>query len=312
MNRALVILMLCAANLAAQAQKPVTRFFPKSDVIGTVPLTFPGPGGGNTFLHLPTRVVKEWGDTVTELRAYLLDLNISNDGVYLSPDTVLNVKGNTPFEFAFSNKRTVHSNLTPTHAHEEYAWLDTTYTGNIGYGLLKQFVSAFDFKNNTLTLYPLYSAVEIPAGDSVIELPLIDDAKITYCGCVYPTIWMDGNAPPFKAGHVHLAFDEPVSQIYSNALDKKTEGLLRRQYLQDSAAGTKRPVGFNLGQFYVKTLNGQSENLAKRSPHRTVAELPKQYHDLNVPLLGAIGTDFLRTFSGLIIDPSGKKMVLIK
>src|ERR1044071_396776 len=120
MNRALVALLLLAASTIAHAQNTVTRYFPKSEVIGTIPITFPGPAGGNTFLHMPIREVKEWGDTVVESRAFLLDLNISNDGIYLSPDTVLNVKGNTPFEFVFSDKRVVHAQLTPTHAHEDY------------------------------------------------------------------------------------------------------------------------------------------------------------------------------------------------
>jgi hypothetical protein len=311
MNRALVALLLVAATSTLQAQT-VDRYFPKSEIIGHIPMTFPGPAGGNTFLHLPVKEVKEWGDTSIATRAFLLDLNISNDGIYLSPDTVLNVKGNTPFEFIFSDKRRIHAALTPTHAHEDFAWLDTTYSGTLGYGLLKQFVSQFDFKTNTLSLYPLYSKVELPSADSVIELPFLDDAKITYCGCNFPTLWADGDAPPFKPGHVHIAFEEPLSQIYNNALDKKTDRALKQQYLKDSTEGVRRPLGFNLGQFYLKTTTGQSENLAKRSPHRTVSNLPKQYHDLNVPLLGSLGTDFLRTFSAVIIDPSGQRILLIR
>src|SRR4051812_1156277 len=130
MNRTLVIILLCASTVVARAQS-VSKYFKNADVVGVIPMTFPGPNGGNTFLHVPTKVVQEWGDTVIESRAYLLDLNISNDGIYLSPDTVLNVKGNTPFEFIFSDKRRVHLNLTPTKAHEDFLRLDTSYTGNL-------------------------------------------------------------------------------------------------------------------------------------------------------------------------------------
>src|ERR1051325_10225004 len=260
MNRTLVILLLCACSVFVRAQsafaQKIDRYFKNADVVGVIPMTFPGPSGGNTFLHIPTKIVQEWGDTVIQSRAYLLDLNISNDGIYLSPDTVLNVKGNTPFEFVFSDKRRVHLNLTPSKAHEEYLRLDSTFTGNLGFGVLKQFVSALDFKNNTLTLFPLYSKYEIPSADSSIELPFLNDAKITYCGCDMPTLWMDGDAPPFKPGHVHIGFDEPWSQIYSNALDKQTDKILKRQALKDSAEGIHRPVGFNLGQFYLKNASG--------------------------------------------------------
>src|SRR5438105_10753393 len=96
-KRSLVLVLTCfalARPLVGQphiGQSIIDRFFNKAEPIGTARMTFPGPNGGFTFLHLPVREVKEWGDTVVTERAFLLDLNISNDGVYLSPDTVLTV-----------------------------------------------------------------------------------------------------------------------------------------------------------------------------------------------------------------------------
>ncbi|MDP4198377.1 MAG: hypothetical protein Q8922_04335 [Bacteroidota bacterium] len=317
MNNRLFAILICLATVltvaTASAQSSVDRYLQHVQPIGSAKLTFPGPNGGYTLAHLPTREVMEWGDTVISNRAFLIDLNLSHDGLFLSPDTVHSVTGNTPFEFVFSKGHIIHAGLSPTHTHEEYLNFDTTFDGVIGYGLLKQFITVFDFKNQRLTIYPLYSQVDVSDTDaSLMQLPLIDDAKVTYCHCEFHTIWLDATAPPFQPGHVQLAFQQPLSQIFADALDKKTSTLLDKQYLQDSLSGVKRPLGLSLTDFRVRMLSGQSDNLAGRSPHRIVAGLPKEYHDLSVPLLGTFGTDILRTYSALIIDPSRQKLIFVK
>jgi hypothetical protein len=40
--------------------------------------------------------------------------------------------------------------------------------------------------------------------------------------------------------------------------------------------------------------------------------MPPIYHDFNVPVLGALGTDVLRTFRGIIIDPSRNRLIFVK
>lgn len=309
----IVALALCLASGWVNAQSSLTRYLQHVQPLGSAHLTFPGPAGGYTLAHMPTKRVMEWGDTVIQDRAFLIDLNLSGDGLFLSPDTVLSVTGNTPFEFIFSKTRTIHAALTPTHTHEEYLNFDTTFDGVIGYGLFKQYITAFDFMNKTVTFYPLFSQVDVSDTDArIMQLPLIDDAKLTYCHCDYPTIWLDAQAPPFKPGHVQLAFQEPLSQIFVGALDKKTSDIIDRQFVKDSLAGLKRPLGLSLAEFKVRTLSGISENLAGRSPHRSVNDLPKEYHDLSVPILGTFATDIMRTYSGLIIDPSRQKLIFVK
>jgi hypothetical protein len=303
---------LSIAQSAIRNASKLDRYMMFAHPIGAAKLSFPGSNGGYTLIHLPTKEITEIGDTVIKDHAYLLDLNLSHDGLYLAPDTMLKVTDFTPFEFAITKDHIIHAKLAPSHSHEELRNLDSTFNGTLGYGLLRQFVTVFDFKKNTLTFYPLYANVDIGQHDTnATQLPLIDDAKITYCGCPFPTIWMDVQAPPLKPGHVNLAFDQPLSQVFTPAIDAQTQKLIDKQTaaIHKVTNGTKEKqnVGFNLGQFIVG-----GENIASRSPHRAIAELPAQYHDLNVAVLGTLGMDVLRTFSGIIIDPSRSKVILVK
>ena len=310
----LVVAIVPSSSIAQSTTRDaskIDRYMKFAHPIGVVKLTFPGPNGGYTLIHMPTKEVTEIGDTVIKDHAYLLDLNLSHDGLYLAPDTMLKITDFTPFEFAITKDHIIHAKLAPSHSHEELRDLDSTFNGTLGYGLLRQFVTVFDFKKNTLTFYPLFANVDIGQTDpSAIQLPLIDDAKITYCGCPFPTIWLDVQAPPLKPGHVNLAFHQPLSQVFTPAIDAPTQKLIDKQtnaLNKGVKTGEKRNVGFNLGQFIVG-----GENIASRSPHRAIAELPAQYHDLNVAVLGTLGTDVLRTFSGIIIDPSRSKVILVK
>jgi hypothetical protein len=312
-KRFLVVLFLMCMVQSASAQDRLAHYLQFAHPVGTAQLDFPGPNGGFTLIHLRSPEVQEWGDTVIRDHTYLLDLNLSHDGLFLAPDTMKSLTDYTPFEFRFKNDHLLHVKLAPSHAHEGLRQFDTSFNGALGYGLIRQFVTAFDFKKNELTFYPLFANVNIADADTnVIQLPLIDDAKITYCGCPFPSIWLDAKAPPLNSGHVNLAFHEPISQVFHSALDDRTENLLEKQAYKDSIAGKKRPLGFSLEQFVVKDLYGNDLNLAKRSPRRTIVEAPAMYKDLSVAVLGTAGTDFLRTFSAIIIDPSRNKVIFVK
>ncbi len=293
---------------------PLDSYLRLAHPVGTAKLDFPGLDGGFTFVHLPTEEVRPyWGDTLVHDHTYLLDLNVSNDGLYLAPDTMVSFSSTTPFEFDLPGGHIIHANLTPGHSHEDMRALDSTFNGTIGYGLMKQFVTAFDFKRNQLTFYPLYASDSIAADDTnVIQLPILDDAKITYCHCNAPTIWLDVEAPPLPQGHVNLAFQAPQSEIFKPSLDSATRLVIDKNHLRDSLAGKKRPIGLNLAQFIIHDVFGHAINLAPRGPHRAIDPMPPIYHDFNVPVMGALGTDVLRTFSGIIIDPSRGRLIFVK
>jgi hypothetical protein len=289
------------------------RYLQSAKPIGTVKLDFPGPGGGFTFIHLPTKERMEWGDTLVNDHTYLLDLNVANDGLYLAPDTMVSFVSTTPFQFDLSKGHIIHADLTPGHSKEVLRGLDSTFNGTIGFGLIKQFITAFDFKKNQLTFYPLYSSDSIPDDDTnVIQLPLLDDAEVTYCHCFSHTIWLDVKAPPLPEGHVNLAFHIPQSEIYKPSLDSATRIKVEQNHLQDSLAGGNRPIGLELGPFLIRDLSGHVYNLARRNPHRLVDPMPPIYHDFNIPVMGSLGTDVLRTFSGIIIDPSRGRVIFEK
>jgi hypothetical protein len=291
----------------------IDKYLQFAHPIGTVKLDFPGPGGGFTFIHLPTKERMEWGDTLVHDHTYLLDLNVSNDGLYLAPDTMVSFANTTPFQFVLPGGHIIHADLTPGHSCEVLRGLDSSFNGTIGYGLMKQFITVFDFKRSQLTFYSLLANDSIASDDTnVIQMPLLDDAKITYCHCNSPTIWLDVKAPPIPQGHVNLAFHIPQSEIYKPSLDSVTRRIVDKNHLQDSLAGGHRPIGLNIAQFLIRDLFGHTINLAPRGSHRLVDPMPPIYHDFNVPVMGSLGTDVLRTFSGIIIDPSRGKVIFVK
>lgn len=315
MNKRLLLVgfLFALIGAAGASAQPAPNSYAHGLPIGTARLSFPGRNGGYTFVHIPMRDVTEWGDTVVADRAFLLDLNLSHDGLFLSPDTVLNITGNTNFEFVFSHGHIIHASLAPSHTHDEFRDVDSTFNGTLGYGLIQKYTTVFDFKKKTLTFYPLLTSIEADEKDTnLLQLPLIDDARLTYCHCTFPTVWIEASSPPFTTGHVNLAFNKPLSEIFDPALDKATRAKLDKQFAKDTTAGIRRPIGVSISEFKVRTVAGDTVNLARRAPHRAVVDLPKEYHDLNVPILGALGTDVLRTFSGLIIDPSRQKLIFVR
>jgi hypothetical protein len=276
--------------------------------VGSAKLEFPGPFGGYTFVHFHVKEVNDNGDTLVKDHPFLLDLNLSHDGTFLAPDTLKSFSDMLPFEFELQNHKIIHAKLAPTHSREELRGFDSAFHGSIGYGLLRSFVTVFDFKKNTLTFYPLFANVSIADNDpNTIQLPLLDDAYLTYCHCPYPTIWLEAQAPPLQAGRVQLAFQQPISQVFTNALDAKTKKIVDKESTADPITGKKEKVGLTLAEFRIG-----GENLAGRSPRRAVDAPPEAFHDLSVKILGTLGTDVLRTFSGLIIDPSRNKIILVR
>ena len=308
-----LLLLLMARSAFAQAESPLEHYMKLAHPLGTAKLVFLGPDSGFTFVHLKTKEVAEWGDTLVNPRTYLIDLNVSNDGLYIAPDTMTSFSDYTPFQFVLPDHHIIHANLAPGHTHQDMLALDTNFNGTIGWGLLKQFITAFDLRKNELTFYPLFSSVLVGDSDTnVIQLPIIDDAHITYCHCPVSTVWLDVTAPPLPEGHVNLGFHQPISQVYVEALDSSTRAIVDRQHDADSASGTKRPIGLRLGQFVLHDLFGHSIDIANRGPGRIVVNMPAIYHDLTVPIMGTLGTDVLRTFSGIIIDPSRNKLIFVK
>ena len=295
------------------SQLPFDYYLRLAHPIGTAKLEFPGPNGGYTLVHLPTKERMEWGDTLVNDHSYLIDLNISHDGLYLAPDTMLSFSHSSPFQFILPSGHVIHADLTPGHSREELLKLDSTFNGTIGYGLLKKYITTFDFKRNTLTFYSLYASDSIPDGDTnVIQLPILDDAQITYCHCNAPTVWLDVQAPPLPRGHVNLAFQDPQSEIFRPSLDSNTRKITNKTHREDSIAGGNHPVGLVLDRFIVHDLSGHTIDLVSHGSHRLVDAMPPIYHDYNVLVLGALGTDVLRTFSGIIIDPSRGKLIFVK
>ncbi len=306
-----LLLLLPFSNISAQSR--LVHYMSLAHPLGTVRLSFDGPDSGFTFVHLPTKEVMEWGDTMINPRTYLIDLNVSNEGLYLAPDTQVSFSDYTPFEFVLPNHHIIHAKLAAGHTHQEMLALDTNFNGTIGWGLIKQFITVFDFRKNELTFYPLYSSVLVGDSDTnVIQLPILNDAKITYCHCPVSTVWMDVTAPPLPEGHVNLSFQQPISQVFVSGLDSSTQASVERQHAADSISGTKRPIGLSVAQFDLHDLFGQTINIAGRGPHRIVVLAPAIYHDLTIPIMGTLGTDVLRTFSGIIIDPSRNKLIFVK
>jgi len=295
-----------AAN--APTESHLEHYLKFAHPIGSAKLEFPGPYGGYMFAHFKVHDIGEAGDTTWRDRPFLIDMNLSHDGTYLAPDTLKTYSDFMPFEFPMGGNHLIHAKLAPTHSREELRGFDSLFAGSLGYGLFRNYVTTFDFKKNELTFYPLYANISIGDQDpNVIHLPLLDDAVLTYCHCPYPTIWIEAEAPPLRAGRVQLATQEPLSQVFTSSMDAETDMLLKKQAVTDPKTGQKDKVGLNLGKFIIG-----GENIAKRSPHRAVDALPAAFHDLSVQIMGTLGNDVLRTFSALIIDPSRSAIYLVK
>lgn len=306
------VLLVSSCSLRLQAQAPahsgVEKYLRQAKPICTLPLTFPGPMGGLTFVELPTQIIDEVGDTTYAPYKYLVDLSSSGEGTFLPPDTMRLYSDYLPFVFKVGTERFIHSQLAPSVSRVDLLNLDTNFNGVLGYAFFKKFVTVFDFEKNTMTLYPMFAAVNFSSKDTnVLSLEYKDDAILTYCDCPYPSVWLEGDAPPFSPGRLHLGFANPLSEIYMPSLDKKTLAMVERETETDSLTGKRKLPGFELTTFRLG-----KHDIASRSPRRAVRELPAVYKDLNIPVLGSIGTDVLRTFSALIFDPSRMKITFVK
>jgi hypothetical protein len=303
---AVVYFALSAAQVFAQPA-PIARYLKGATPIATAPLTFPGPYGGYMFVHLPVEHISADGDTTVRTKAFLVDLNISHDGIFLSPDTLERTSDAVPFLFPLSATRAIHARLAHTHTHENFRGYDSSYAGSLGFGLLQKYITVIDFKTNALTFYPLLSPIDVPDNDSrVLKLPLIDDAFLTYCHCAYSTIWLDVTAPPLRPGHVQLATQEPISQVFEDALDSSTRAALNKE-AEPNSLGQKQKVGLNVGSFRIG-----GRNIASFGAHRAVDPMPDAFKDLSVTILGTLGNDVLRKFSGIIIDPTRQSLYFVR
>lgn len=270
-------------------------------------LSFPGKDGGYTFAHVPVRV-KKGDSTVIENHVFLIDLATVNGGVFIPPDTVNMAKDYQTFDLVWDDKHTVHAELAPSKAKADFKKIDSTFLGVLGYAFFRQYTTVFDFKKNVLTLYPLYSNIVIGEKDTnVIDLTYHDDAVLTYCHCPYPTMWLDASAPPLKPGRVHVGFAEPRSLVFTPALDDRTEKKLENEMKEDPLTGQRPKVGIKVASFKI----GNAE-IASREPKRNVQTLPPAFKDLSITIMGTIGTDVMRTFEGIIIDPTNSRIVFVK
>lgn len=308
MIRSFSVVLVLSFLFVSGVSRAQTDLYVHAKPIATAPLTFPGPFGGYMFAHLPVEELGEAGDTLVKTRAFLVDMNISHDGIFLSPDTMQSSSDAVPFVFPMSRERAIHARLAPTHVHENFRGLDSSYAGSIGYGLLQKYTTVIDFRKNEILFYPLLTPVEIAERDrNVLSLPLLDDAYLTYCHCPYPTIWMETEAPPLRAGRVQLAPQEPISQVFEDALDSATSSALAGQSRPDPVTGQKQKVGLNVGVFKIG-----GRNIASFNAHRAVDPTPDAFKDLSVTILGTLGNDVLRKFSELIIDPGRQAIYLVK
>ena len=302
----LFALVLPAASVLAQTSE-IDRAI-SSKPLAVLPMTFPGPFGGYMFVHIPVEQIGEAGDTSVKTKAFLVDMNISHEGIFLSPDTLQSTRDAIPFVFPVAKNRAIHAKLAPSHMHEEYRGLDSSYAGSIGYGLLQKYTTVFDFKSNEIRFYPLLTDISFASDNPrVLKLPVLDDAYLTYCHCPYSTIWLDVTAPPLSPGRVQLAPQEAISQIFEDAIDAKTKALLGQESRPEQPNGAPPKVGLNVGTFKIG-----GKNIAGLSPHRAVDPLPPAFHDLSVNIIGTLGNDVLRKFSALIIDPSRQSLYFIR
>ncbi|MEO8872596.1 MAG: hypothetical protein ABI444_07985 [Candidatus Kapaibacterium sp.] len=317
-NSALALLLVFGlmvrftSSVQAQGEKKVesrtAHYMRHGRLVARIPLTFPGPGGGYTMAHVPVKEISKYGDTVSVMHAFLLDFGTANEGNFFPPDTMKASSGYSPFELDAGAGHLIHLELVPSAAHPEYKSLDSTYFGTLGYAFFNKFVTTIDFEDNTMSLYTLYSTVEIGERDTLtLQLNYLDDAVLTYCHCHFPTVWLDGEAPPFKPGHVHVSLATPQSVIYWTSLDVKTKKLLEKEFARDSLTGRKPKPGISVATFRVG-----GKNIASRAPHRLVEDYPPVFKDLSVSVLGTLATDVLRTFKGMIFDPTGKRLLLVR
>lgn len=264
---------------------------------------------GYMFIDIPTY------DTLETMpqkltRSYLIDIGASNEGSWLiDSNSTAVITEYKHVSIAGADGATMPLSLIPSGARENFRKLDTTFSGTIGYGWLKQFVSVFDFSSNRFYIYrsddhPKYDA---RVDTAATHIPYLDDAYITYCHCPFPTIWLEVEAPPLSPGRVQLSLGENQSFIFKSALDDKTAQIVAENERADSLSGKKDFGGIELASFVAG-----GKNIAKSNPRRVISPLPPRFRDLNVTVIGTLAVDVLRKYAALIIDPSRQKVMLVR
>lgn len=303
-----LVLLLCISAVSASAQHRVDRYMRHARALGTVPMKFPGPLTGATTVQLGVERVSRLGDTSYKPRTFLVDFTSSGEGTFFPPDTMRQISDMHDFVLKVAESRLLHVKLAPSHSKSEYLEIDSNLMGVLGYAFFRKFVTVFDFERGQMTLYPLYANVDIsPRDTNAVITEYKDDAILTYCKCPFPSVWLDVQAPPLKPGRVHFAFATPVSEVYMSSLDARLQKRVEQETLLDSVTGKKRYPGFNLGTFEIA-----GKNIAAQLGRRGVRELPAMYKDLNISVMGSLGTDVLRSFSAMIFDPSRGKVIFVK
>lgn len=277
---------------------------------------------GTLVASYPIRIVKGFMlidvptfDTIETMpfrsvRSYLIDIGASNEGSWLldssSTEAITDYKR---VSFEAADSATVPLSLIPTEARESFRLLDSAFAGTIGYGWLRQYVNVFDFAAKRWYMYRSDNNPKFAAriDTAAIHIPYLDDAYITYCHCPFPTIWLEGEAPPLTPGRVHLSLADNQSYIFKNALDEKTAKIVAEKERADSLSGKHEFGGLEVASFKIG-----GANIAKANPRRIVAPLPPRFKDLNVTVIGTLSIDVLRKYDAFIIDPSRQKIILVK
>jgi hypothetical protein len=306
--RILLVLLLTSITSLATAQEKIDHYTKLARPLGSIDLTFPGPGGGYAMANLDVQYVDGYGDTTYRKLPYLIDFTVSSDGTFIPPDTMRSTDQYKEHVIRLSDQRFVRATLSRSESKIEFRELDTNFAGVLGYFFFKRYITVFDFKRSKMTLYPLFASINIRESDTnAIQMEYKDDAFINYCHCPFPSVWIDGEAPPLKQGRVYFGFGTPFSEVYMNALDEKTRELFEKETEVDTLTGKKITPGFSLATFRVG-----NRNIASQSPKRLVKDLPPLFKDLSVQVMGSMGTDVLRTFSAMIFDPSRNKVTLVR
>jgi hypothetical protein len=295
-------------TLSAQEAYKIDHYTKLARPLGSIDLTFPGPGGGYTFAELDVQYVDGYDDTTYRKQKFLIDFTVSSDGTFIPPDTMRSTDQYKEHVIRLGNERFVRATLSKSESKSEFRQLDSTFAGVLGYFFFKRYISVFDFKRNKLTLYQHFASINVRDSDSnAIKVPYKDDAFITYCHCPFPSVWLESEAPPLKKGRVYFGFGAPYSEVYTTSLDDKTRKIFEKETTVDSVTGKTITPGFSLATFRIG-----DRNIAKQNPKRLVRDLPPLFKDLTVPVMGSIGTDVLRTFSAMIFDPSREMVTFVK
>jgi len=301
----LVLSLVFTPSLHAQTK---SSYLKNGVVIARFPMHFTN---GYMFITVPVIDTDVYGKPLTLHRSFILDPAASNDGSYMPDDSLVNVTGTRIFYFPVSTQRTLTADLVPTLAKGIYKRSDTSFYGVLGYAFIRKYITIINFLERTVTFY---STTEGEAewdkrlDTGAIFVPYLDDAILNHCNCPFPTIWFEASAPPLKEGRVHLSLAERQSVIFKQALEPKTQKYIDDIKMKDSLAGKKE----NIGGITLETFELGGNNIANRSPHRLIADLPPIFRNLNIFITGTVAVDILRHFPAVIIDPTRSRVMLVK